>query len=83
MIDIIKRLFEKDKESSRDAANSRLRVVLTNDRLSVSPELMETLKEEILAVIAKHIEISGNPEVNIITEGRQTAVDISIPVKGR
>jgi cell division topological specificity factor len=80
---IWKKIFEKDTQSSRNTANDRLRVVLSNDRLSISPEIMETLKEEILTVIARHIDIFGAPEVNIIHEGRQTAVDISIPIKGR
>jgi cell division topological specificity factor len=83
MIDILKRLFEKGKPTSSDIANGRLTLVLTNDRLSISPEIMKTLEKEILEVIARHIEISGTPEVNIIHEGRQTAVGISIPIKGR
>jgi len=44
---------------------------------------MEIIKEEIIQVIARHIEIEGVPEVNLITEGRHSALDISIPLKGR
>jgi len=44
---------------------------------------MEVIKEEIIQVIAKHIEVDGAPEVRIITEGRNAALDISIPLKGR
>lgn len=83
MLDLLKKLFAGDKNGSRQAANDRLRVVLTHDRLGTSPELMEILKEEIIAVIARHVDIDGRPEVRIIGEGRQSAVDISIPLKGR
>ncbi len=83
MLDFLKRIFSDDKTSSRSRANDRLRVVLTHDRIGSSAQLMETLQEEIIALIAKHIEIGGTPEVHFITEGRHTALDISIPLKGR
>ncbi|HBK54326.1 MAG TPA: cell division topological specificity factor MinE, partial [Syntrophomonas wolfei] len=40
-------------------------------------------KEEILEVISRHVEIEGRPEVKIIREGRHSALDINIPLKGR
>lgn len=83
MFDFLKRVFADDKTSSRSRANDRLRVVLTHDRIGSSSQLMETLQEEIIALIASHIEIDGTPEVHFITEGRHTALDISIPLKGR
>ena len=84
MIDLLKKLFKEDPSSkSRSAANDRLRIVLTNDRLNLSQEVLDTIREEIIQVIAKHIEIDGTPEVSIITEGRQSAVDISIPLKSK
>jgi len=82
LLDIFKRLFANES-SSRNEANSRLRLVLTHDRLGSSPQLMETLKEEIMQVIARHVDIDGQPEVRLITEGRHAALDINIPIKGR
>ncbi len=82
MLDIFKKLFANES-SSRSEANSRLRLVLTHDRLGSSPQLMETLKEEIMQVIARHVDIEGQPEVRLITEGRHAALDINIPIKGR
>jgi len=82
MLDLLKKLFAQET-GSRQKANDRLRVVLTNDRLGTSPQLMETLKEEIIAVIARHVDIDGTPQVTFIAEGRHTALDISIPLKGR
>ncbi len=83
MFELLRKLFSDEKPSSRSQANDRLRVVLTHDRIGTSSQLMETLQQEIIALIAKHIEIDGTPEVHIITEGRQAALDISIPLKGR
>jgi len=83
VLEFLKKLYSRDDNSSRGQANDRLRVVLTHDRIGANSQLMETIKEEILQVIARHIEIEGNPEVNLITEGRHSALDISIPLKGR
>lgn len=83
MFNLLKRLFSPEQSSSRNKANDRLRVVLTHDRVGANSELMETLQKEIIALIASHMEIEGTPEVHFITEGRRTALDISIPLKGR
>lgn len=82
MLDFFSKIFN-DNNSSKRQANNRLRLVLTHDRLGTSPQVMEVIKEEIIQVIAKHIEVDGAPEVRIITEGRNAALDISIPLKGR
>lgn len=82
MLEFIKRIFSNDT-SPRDQANSRLRLVLTHDRLGSSAQLMETLKEEILEVIARHVDIDGQPEVRLVSEGKHAALDINIPIKGR
>jgi len=73
----------KQGDHSSKQANDRLRVVLAHDRAGTSVEVMETIKDEIIQVIAKHMEINGNPEVSFIREGRHSALDISIPIKGR
>jgi cell division topological specificity factor len=83
VLNFLAKLFAPKKSSSRSRANDRLRVVLSHDRIGASAQLMETLKEEIIEVIARHMEIDGNPEVHFISEGRRSALDISIPIKGR
>lgn len=83
MLDIFRKIFARDEQNSRNVANDRLRLVLTHDRIGASSQLMETLKEEIIEVIARHVEIDGKPEVNLVSEGRYSALDINIPLKGR
>lgn len=83
MLDFLTRLFSKEETSSRNEANDRLRVVLTSDRMNASGQLLDSLKEEIIAVICKHVDVEGTPEVNFVSEGRHSALDISIPIKGR
>ena len=51
------RLLGRSQPTSRDVAKERLQLVLVHDRVKLSPELMETLKEGILAVINQHVPI--------------------------
>lgn len=83
MIDFLKKIYSRENNSSRAQANERLRIVLAHDRAGTSTQLIEILKEEIMQVITKHVEIDGTPEVTIVHEGRQSALDINIPLKGR
>lgn len=48
------------KTASKDEAKERLQLVLIHDRSNVSPELLETLKNEILEVLSKYVEINND-----------------------
>ncbi|MGE5371214.1 MAG: cell division topological specificity factor MinE [Solirubrobacterales bacterium] len=75
--------WKKKEKTSSSRANERLRLVLTHDRIGTSGGLMEKLREEIIEVIKRHVEIDGDPEININAEGRKSVLDINIPLKGR
>ena len=45
------------KKSSSDVAKDRLKLVLVSDRAKCSPDIMESIKNEIIAVISKYMEI--------------------------
>ena len=45
------------KKSSSNVAKDRLKLLLVSDRSSCSPEIMELIKNDIINVIAKYMEI--------------------------
>lgn len=45
------------KKSSSSVAKDRLKLVLVSDRANCSPELMEQIKNDIIKVISKYMEI--------------------------
>ncbi len=45
------------KKKSGSVAKDRLKLVLVSDRSGCSPEVMEKIKNDIIAVISKYIEI--------------------------
>ena len=74
-------LWQKN-EGSKVAAKERLRLVLVHDRTTVSPCLLETLKEELLDVISKYMEIDqAGFEVNIEQGDDSMALVANIPIK--
>lgn len=57
-----KRIIKRDEkktvqESSRNAAKERLHLVLMQDRANVSADFLELMKQEIIEVIKKYIEV--------------------------
>lgn len=66
---------------SADIAKERLKVVLMSDRTNISPGLLETLKDEIVAGISKHVEIDREGMQVTVTQGRDyNRIVVDIPV---
>lgn len=77
----LNKLFSK-KETSSDVAKSRLKMVLTHDRSDISPGLLELIKDDIVAVIAKHLAIDPeNVEVNLDQSPAQSRLVAEIPLQ--
>lgn len=82
MLEFITRLFNRDG-GSKNVAKERLRLVLVHDRASISPQLLETLKAEMIQVISNYMEIDESAlEVNLDSSGNTVALVANIPVKG-
>ena len=76
-------LFGRKKQTSRDIAKDRLQLVLIQDRVNLSPQLLQTLKDELISVISKYVEIDEqNMEVNFTQSNRQSRLTADIPLVG-
>ncbi len=56
MIDLFK-LLDRRKNTSKDVAKERLKLVLIHDRSNVSPQFLEMVKTEIIKVISNYMDI--------------------------
>ncbi|ONI43305.1 cell division topological specificity factor MinE [Candidatus Epulonipiscioides gigas] len=56
--------FFKKKAHAGNVAKDRLKLVLIHDRINCSPELLEMMKADLMAVISKYIEVDVD-ELNI------------------
>ncbi|MCL4394244.1 MAG: cell division topological specificity factor MinE [Chloroflexi bacterium] len=75
-------LFKRRTETSKDVAKERLKLVLVHDRSRLSPELVELIKEEIIGVISRHVEIDRMGMDVTVTRGESSdRLVANIPVK--
>ena len=79
----INALFGRREPTSRDIAKDRLRLVLVQDRVNLSPQLLQALKDELISVISKYVELDeDNMVVNFTHSNRQSRLTADIPVIG-
>ncbi len=76
------------KKSSGNIAKDRLKFVLVSDRANCSPETMELIKNDIIAVISKYMEIDVQGlDIQITSteseggNGNVPAIYANIPIK--
>lgn len=82
MDNFIQKIFSK-QPTSADKAKDRLRLVLINDRTSLSGAAMENLKDDLLDVLSRYIQIDADHmQINITQEGRQQRLIADIPIAG-
>jgi cell division topological specificity factor len=82
VVDFIQRLLGRKPAGSGDVARQRLRMVLMQDRASIAPALWAALKEDLLAVIRRYLEIDEDTmEVDLEREGEAVALVATIPIR--
>ena len=70
------------QQSSAITARERLQLVLAHDRCDLSPEMLDKMRQEILEVVAKYVEIDiEEGAVCLETEDRMTALVANLPIK--
>ncbi|WP_425806680.1 cell division topological specificity factor MinE [Desulfitobacterium sp. Sab5] len=80
MLEFINRMLGKES-ASKNIAKERLRLVLVHDRASISPQMLNQLKEDLIKVISNYMEIDESAlEVNLSQDDREVALVANIPV---
>ncbi len=80
-MDFINRLLRRSPDSAH-IAKERLQLILANDRTHISPETLNLLKDEIIAVISKHIEIDcAHVEVTVSRSQTGSRLVADIPMR--
>jgi len=80
-MDLFSRMLGSRESSSKNIAKERLRLVLVHDRSNISPQLLESLKEDMVDVITNYMEIDrNNMEVNLSSDDNSVTLVANIPV---
>ncbi|MBD3182814.1 cell division topological specificity factor MinE [Candidatus Poribacteria bacterium] len=73
----------RKKEDSKEIGKNRLQLILIDDRLGVSHETLDSIKDDIFTVISKYFDVSEDDvEMNLQKEDGSVALVASIPVLG-
>ena len=60
MFDAVLKLLNRNRKTSKDIAKDRLKVVLIHDRANISPEIMQSIKNDIIEVISHYVDIDNH-----------------------
>jgi cell division topological specificity factor len=80
MLDFITKFFRRE-EASRTQAKERLRLVLMSDRVSLAPDVFDSMKSEMLGVVRRYLDIDESGlDVHFENLERQFMLLANIPV---
>ena len=80
MLNSLLSIFKREK--SGKVVKKRLQMVLIQDRASVSPEVMEKLRDDIIKVISKYMVINqSDMEISLENVEDSVALVANIPVQ--
>ncbi len=81
MFEFFNRLFGAKPSSA--TAKERLRLVLLSDHLSLAPDVVEALKNDLIEVISRYCEVdTANCDVTFERQDKQIAMLANIPILG-
>jgi cell division topological specificity factor len=81
MADWVKQIAGSRKQSAADA-KERLKLVLIHDRTELTPTELDNMKNELLEVISRHVDIDKEAvRITMNQDGREQRLTADIPLK--
>jgi cell division topological specificity factor len=79
MSTFLERLLGRNRKSAHQA-KERLKLVLIHDRTDITPGTLDVLKDELIAVISRHVDIDpAAVRIEMTQDGRQQRLIADIP----
>ncbi len=80
MSSFLDRLFRREPTSANQA-KERLKLVLIHDRTDMAPGVMDALRDELIQVISRHVDIDPTAvRIEMTQEGREQRLIADIPL---
>lgn len=81
MASLLERFLRKDRKSANQA-KERLKLVLVHDRTDLTPSALQSLKDELIDVISRYVEIDpAAVKIEMEQEGREQRLLADIPLQ--
>ncbi len=77
-------LFDRffGRKNSAENAKERLQLVLIHDRTDLTPAELDSLKDDLIATISRHVEIDAESmQIGVEHDGRSQRLVADIPLK--
>ena len=87
MLNTLERFLEmlfpwNNNSNSRNEAKSRLKLIIAHDRASINPDIMQAMRQEILDVVARYVEVDREEvEFSLPHDRRLTSLTANLPIR--
>jgi cell division topological specificity factor len=83
ILELLERLFPALSERhSRGEVKNRLKLVLAHDRAALAPEILDSMREEILGVVSRYVELDAERmEISLENNERLTILIANLPIR--